>query len=117
MTATPSPLPRTSTEELGGLRLTLRDDLQFTLQSYSGNTCYVVEDEARGQYFRIGLSEYTFLSLLDGRTTVAEALARTAAALGPHALGEAESATICQWLVEHQLASTTEAMTGGRLFE
>ncbi len=117
MTATPSTLPRTSTEELSGLRLTLRDDLQFTLQSYGGNTCYVVEDEARGQYFRIGLSEYTFLSLLDGRTTVAEALARTAAALGLHALGEAESATICQWLVEHQLASTTEALTGGRLFE
>ena len=109
--------PRIPTEELGGLRLTLRDDLQFTLQSYGGQTCYVVEDEARGQYFRIGLPEYTFLSLLDGRTTVGEALARSAAALGPQALGESESAAICQWLVDNQLATTSQILTGERLDE
>ena len=71
------------TDELNGVRLLLADRLRFSLQSWSGGLSYVIEDPQNGTYFRIGTTEYTFLSLLDGRTTVAEAMARTAAVTGP----------------------------------
>ena len=108
---------RTSTEELGGLRLALREDLTFTLQSYGGQTCYVVEDEAHGTFFRIGVPEYSFLSLLDGRVTVEQALAQTAAAMGPDAIREQDAASICKWLVDNQLALTTQSSRSARLHE
>ena len=109
--------PGTRTEELGGVCLTLREDLTFTLQSFGGETCYVLEDEAHGAFFRIGVPEYTFLSLLNGRTSVEQALALTAVALGPDAIREQDAASICKWLIDHQLASTAQSGQASRLHE
>ena len=108
---------RPSTAELGGICLALREDLTFSLQSHGGQSCYVLEDELHGTFFRIGIPEYTFLSLLDGRTSVEQALARTAVAMGPNAIREQDAASICQWLVEHQLARTLQSGRAARLSE
>ncbi len=94
------------TYELRQLRPRLREELSFTWQSYGGAECYVLEDEENGAYFRIGLPEYTFLSLLDGRETVGSALSQTANVLGADALSEAQAASIIRWLVDSKLIVT-----------
>jgi putative peptide zinc metalloprotease protein len=99
------------TDELNGVRLVLADRLRFSLQSWSGGLSYVIEDPQNGTYFRIGTTEYTFLSLLDGRTTVAEAMARTAAVTGPKSFRDEDCIEICNWLISHQLASTPWAQS------
>ena len=91
------------TYELRQLRPRLREEVSFTWQSYGGAECYVLEDASRGAYFRIGLPEYTFLSLLDGRTTVGDAITQTIAVLGREALDEQQAGVICHWLVESKL--------------
>ncbi|MCX7419186.1 MAG: hypothetical protein NT013_06570 [Planctomycetia bacterium] len=91
------------TYELRQLRPRLRDELSFSWQSYGGAECYVLEDEANGAYFRIGLPEYTFLSLLDGHGTVGEALSHTANVLGADALNESQAASIVRWLADSKL--------------
>lgn len=91
------------TYELRQLRPRLREELSFTWQSYGGAECYVLEDAANGAYFRIGLPEYTFLSLLDGRSTVGDALTHTANVLGADALSDSQAASIVRWLVDSKL--------------
>ncbi len=91
------------TYELRQLRPRLREEVSFTWQSYGGAECYVLEDASRGAYFRIGLPEYTFLSLLDGRTTVGDAITQTISVLGREALDEQQAGVICHWLVESKL--------------
>lgn len=93
------------TFELRQLRPRLRDGVTFTLQRYGDVDCYVVEDESQGTFFRIGLPEYMFVSLLDGRTTVGEALAYVASQLGGDAFDERQAASICRWLVENKLTA------------
>ncbi|TXT33986.1 MAG: hypothetical protein FD138_1759 [Planctomycetota bacterium] len=91
------------TYELRQLRPRLRDEVSCTWQSYGGAECYVLEDESRGSFFRIGLPEYTFLSLLDGRTTVGEAITQAVSVLGQNAFDEQQAAVICHWLAESKL--------------
>lgn len=93
-----------STRELTRLRLKLRDDLVFTPQEYDGQTYYHVELPSRAKFYRIGLPEYTFVSLLDGNTSVAEALVLTARSLGQEAFSENEATSICTWLIDTGLA-------------
>ncbi len=98
-----------STYELARAKLKLADDLIFTPQQFDGRVFYHIEQPSRSRFFQIGWSEYTLISLLDGKTSLAEALSRTAGALGQEAFTEAEATTICGWLIEHDLAFITEA--------
>lgn len=91
------------TYELRQLRPRLREEVSCTWQSYGGAECYVLEDESRGSFFRIGVPEYTFLSLLDGRTSVGDAITQTVSVLGPDAFDEQQAAVICHWLTESKL--------------
>ena len=57
----------------GGLRhavIRVRNDLRFTPQAVDSRPHYLVEDPVRSKFYRIGFSEYVFISLLDGETTV-----------------------------------------------
>jgi len=105
-----------STQELTRVRLKLHDELVFTPRRYGSKTYYHVEAPSRAKFYRIGYAEYTFISLLDGDTTVAEALSLTAAALGPDAFREREATAICTWLMEAGLAQPQEAIQADRLF-
>ena len=90
-----------------GLRqavIRVRNDLRFTPQALDGQAHYLIEDPARSKFYRIGLPEYTFISLLDGKTAVGDAIRLTAEAVDNVAFGQQDAATICRWLLEANLA-------------
>ncbi|MEM7455660.1 MAG: biotin/lipoyl-binding protein [Planctomycetota bacterium] len=106
-----------STVELANSRLTLRNDLTFHLQEYGNEPCYLIEDELNSRFFRIGVAEYCFVSMLDGSTTVGDAVARTANELGAKAISEQDAITLCKWLIESNLATTSASSSSDRLYE
>ena len=105
--------------DLAEMTLTLRQDLMITPRHDGDEPGYLVEDKVNSKYFRIGVPEYTFLALLDGKTTVREAIGIAARVDSQHAVTEEQAATVCRWLVENQLAFTSESastsgLTAGR---
>ena len=95
------------TGRAAGLRQTVirvRNDLRFTPQALDGQAHYLIEDPARSKFYRIGLLEYTFISLLDGKTTVDDAIRLTAETVDKSSFGQQDAATICRWLLETDLA-------------
>ena len=106
-----------STVEITNVAPALRNDLRFSLQKHGGETCYLIEDEKNSRFFRIGIPEYTFISLLDGTTSISEAMAYTSAQLGSDAFSERDAAGICKWLVDSQLAQTESSTEYDRLLE
>ncbi len=109
--------PNSGTIELGNVVLLLRDDLEFSLQQYDGKVCYLVEDRLHARFHRMGLAEYAFVSLLDGTTTISEAIALTAGQLGEQSFTDRDAATICRWLIENELAHTEASRSAERLTE
>jgi putative peptide zinc metalloprotease protein len=98
-------------------RLKLRDDLVFTPQLDDAKPGCVVEDPVKSKYYRVGLAEYTFLSMFDGGTTVEEALALTARALPESSLSAQDATALCRWLVETELAHTEASTCPERVAE
>lgn len=96
--------PDHATFEIAGAKPRLRDGLVFTLRETGGEPGAIIEDELRGRFYRVGLAEYTFLSLLNGKTTISEALGATALRLKDRALSEDEAAMLCRWLIDSGLA-------------
>jgi putative peptide zinc metalloprotease protein len=103
--------------DLGRLTLTLRNDLVFTPQKAGGDTYYIVEDPVRSKFHRVGLAEYTLISLLDGRICLDDAVQLVASAAPEQALSLREAAAICRWLVDAGLAHTSGPVAAGRLLE
>lgn len=95
--------------EFSRLTLNLRAELTFTPQTAGSDVFYVVEDPVNSKFHRIGVAEYTFISLLDGKTSVADAMRLAANASSDSALTEQQAATICKWLVDSRLAYTEES--------
>ena len=98
-----------STRDLLQTRLRLRPDLVFRPERSSGGVWYHVECREQRRFFRIGLAEYTFVSLLDGNTTAAEAISLTAREQNQDSITEAQAATILVWLLENGLATASDA--------
>ena len=113
----PTPSPHHTTIELANTKLLLRTDLSFHMQEYQGEPCYLVEDELNSHFFRIGIAEYNFISLLDGSTSVSKAVAQTAASMGDKALSDQDALTICKWSLDSNLATTDVSRSAGRLIE
>jgi putative peptide zinc metalloprotease protein len=101
--------------ELGREKLALRADILFMPHRARGEAYYVVEDPANSKFHRIGAAEYAFITLLDGHTTVRDALQKVAQASPDYAFNEYEAATICRWLIEAELAHTSESSQADRL--
>ena len=97
--------------------ITVRDDLIFTPRQSGGKMGYVVEDPVNSKFFRIGLPEYTFISLLDGRTSIQEALRISGTSLGDAAFSEQDALAICKWLIDAGLAHTQESARADRLID
>lgn len=87
------------------------------MQEYQGEPCYLIEDEFNSRFYRVGIAEYNFISLLDGSTSVSKAVAATAVTMGDKAIKENEAITICKWLVDSGLATTAVSRSAGRLIE
>ena len=101
--------------EIMGVMPCLRGDLHITVQSYAGQPSYVIHDTLTSKFYRLGVSEYTFVSMLDGKTTIAEAMGQNASVMGPAALSEREVGTLCKWLVESGLTTTAQSELEKRL--
>ena len=93
------------TDELQRSCIRLNDELVFTPQRYGEKTCFHIEVPSRSKFFRVGYHEYVFISLLDGKTTFAHALAVTAQQSGDEALSEAEARKTISWMLENGLAA------------
>jgi putative peptide zinc metalloprotease protein len=104
-------MPDISTVELSRTRLKLREDLLFVPQNYNGETFYHLEVKTTSEYFRVGYAEYVFVSLLDGRTGFAEALAVASQQLKEKALGQTQAISIYSWLLENGLGAFADSDT------
>jgi putative peptide zinc metalloprotease protein len=91
----------------------LRSDLGFQPQTFGRKTYYVVEDPLNARFYRIGVAEYTLMSLLDGRATLSEVLRATQAALPSCEFTLADVAAICQWVVRMGLAENGSVVAAG----
>ena len=96
-------------QEIGNARLTLRPDLVFSPRTTDGDLHYVIEDPISSKFFRVGVTEYAFMSLLDGTITLHDALAELSSAMPNHGLSEQDTIAICKWLVDTKLANTTKS--------
>ena len=103
--------PDRSTIDLTCSCLKLRSDLIFVPQPYRDQTFYHIEVPSESRFFRIGSAEYVFVSLLDGKTSFAEALTITAQKLGPSALTQSQALTVYTWLVDNELAVIVDEST------
>jgi putative peptide zinc metalloprotease protein len=79
--------------------LKLRQDLQFSLQSYGNEPCYLLEDPVNASYFRLGLDEYALLNALDGQTDWDTLIKSKLGHLNPQQLP-----LLVHWLIQNQLA-------------
>jgi putative peptide zinc metalloprotease protein len=78
----------------------LRRDLIVSPRAAGSEVFYLLQDPTNSRFFRLGVAEYRFISLLDGRTPVQQALSLAAKTDPEHAVSEAESIQICKWLLE-----------------
>lgn len=104
----------TSTRELLQCRICLRADLIFTPRRSRWKEWYQIEARHSGRYFRIGVTEYAFVSLLDGHTAIGEAISLTARRFGPDAFTEDQATSIVVWLLDNDLAEVTETTADGQ---
>ena len=105
------------TFEFSQARLQLKDSLRFTMRQNGSAIDYLVEDEVTGRFFRVGLAQYTFLTMLDGRRTVSTALMKTATLLREHAIDEHEAANLCKWAIESGLVDSETGNSTARRIE
>lgn len=103
-----------STRDLVHSRICLRADLVFIPRRGRWKEWYQIEARHSGRYFRIGVTEYAFMSLLDGDTTIGEAVSLTARRFGPDAFSEDQATSIVVWLLENDLAELTESTATGK---
>ena len=105
------------TFEFSQARLKLKNSLRFTMRSNAGGTEYLIEDEVTGRFFRVGLAQYTFMSMMDGKRTVSTALMKTATLLRQHAIDESQAASLCKWAIESGLVESENGNSAARRLE
>ncbi|MEM9942458.1 MAG: hypothetical protein AAF939_12905, partial [Planctomycetota bacterium] len=104
-----------TTFDLSQACLKLKPDLRFSVQHGQDCTWFLVEDRAKSAFYRLGTPEYTLVSMFDGKTNVATAVASTCLTLGADALSENDAIQLCRWLVESNLAHTDASLSASRL--
>ncbi len=97
-----------TTRERLQARMKLREDVFVWPENYGGECWYHLELTERGRFFRVGLAEYTFLSLLDGETSLAGAISLTARSLGPDAFTKEQALSLVKWLSDAELIESLD---------
>lgn len=95
-------------------RVCLADDVLVWPARQQGETVFRLEIPQLHRFYQVGHSEYVFLSLLDGETTLAAACGLAAAELGPDAMTADQSESIVRWLLMEKLAYLPENGTPSR---
>ena len=98
--------------ELKRCHVQLKDELIFVPQTFGDATYYHIEIPSTSKFFKIGYAEYVFMSLLDGETSFAHALAISSQTLGAEAVSERQATQTLFWLLENGLAAATDASVG-----
>ena len=106
-----------SSYELGAILLKLRDDLYFRSQTFAGEECFVIEDPTSSHFFRVGEMEHRFMLMLDGKTSITDAVAYCATMAEADSYTETQAAALCRWLVENSLATTSQSESAERLLK
>ena len=96
------------TDEIQRARLKIRDELVFSPQRYGDEDFVHIEVPSEGKFFRVSFSEYGFISMLDGNTSLAHALAVSSQNLGTDALSESRADQLTEWLLANNLATMCE---------
>ncbi|MGB7327432.1 MAG: peptidase M50 [Rubripirellula sp.] len=96
---------KTHTLDLAQQTIRVADDVRFWPVRERGECVYRVEIPSLRRFFRIGYEEYVFVSLLDGKTSIAQACGLAASKLGKRALSIQQSTAIVRWLLENELAT------------
>jgi putative peptide zinc metalloprotease protein len=97
------------TNEMQRSCIRLNDELIFSPQKYGEDNYFHIEIPSTSKFFRIGYNEYVFVSLLDGSTSFATALAVTAQTLGANSLNEQQATEVTNWLLENGMASFADS--------
>ncbi|BBM85281.1 peptidase M50 [Candidatus Uabimicrobium amorphum] len=95
-------------QDLENLYPRIRNNLTFTFHIIKSVACYVIEDPVNSRYYRVGVNEYKFISLLNGHRSVAEAMRIMADTLGEDALMQNEVVQILHWLGSVKLLDTNQ---------
>ncbi len=103
-----------STLEFTQARLKLKDSLRFEMRQSGNMVTWICEDEVTGRFFQVGVPQYTFLTMLDGKRTVSTALMKTASLLRENAIDETEAANVCKWAIESGLIDTESGNSAAR---
>ena len=82
-----------------------------------GSIEYLVEDDVTGRFFRVGMPQYAFLTMLDGQRTVSTALMMSASVLRQNAIDESEAASLCKWAIETGLVESENGNSSARRSE
>ena len=104
-----------SIREPGRLVLSLRGDLVFSPRTSGQDTYYLVEDQFNSKFYRLGVAEYGFVSLLDGKTAISQAMQLLSTAMPDHGITDHDAVAICKWLIDSDLAHTLESSGADRL--
>lgn len=95
----------------------LREDLKWTFQQDGGGACYLLEDPLRGRFYRIGIREQAFLAGLDGRTTVAALVGRSARGDSGNALDSGEAVSLVRMLIDAGLVESGDSAHADRIWD
>ncbi|MEM9409524.1 MAG: efflux RND transporter periplasmic adaptor subunit [Planctomycetota bacterium] len=95
--------------EILQLRPKLRRDLEFYAREYGVEIGYVVEDRRYQTFHQIGKFEFEFVSLFDGKTSILNAMYRTAKRFGDEAFSESEAVALVKWLFDNQLVESEKS--------
>ncbi|PHS11805.1 MAG: hypothetical protein COA78_08940 [Blastopirellula sp.] len=101
-----------ASRDLLGSQLTLSDELIFTPQIHGEEIYYHLEVPSEGIFYSVGYSEYVFISLLDGNTSVAQAITETARTLGSQALSQHQGSQTAKWLIDNNLVRFSNSASG-----
>lgn len=101
--------PDRRARDVGTLDLTeqtvrLADELRFWPMRQRGQLIYRVECPSQKRFYNLGYEEYVFVSLLDGKTSIAAACSIVASRLGARAPSMDQAVSIARWLLQHRLA-------------
>lgn len=91
------------TDDVSQWKPRLKQELLFWPDRTHDQVRYRIEIPSRHKFFSVGYEEYVLISLLDGKTTVAQACGRAAQTLGRAALTQRKAESIVHWLLQQQM--------------
>ncbi len=115
-TAKPQPgLALQSDDGMLAAKPILRSDLKIDVRNKSGRLVAVIEDSTRCKFFQVGHLEYHFISMLDGRRTVADLIEAMKTERAFDQFSEETARSIISWLGNMHLLDGPGAPSSQRL--